>query len=188
MTCNTETENASSFSSIQEIIIEEGSGLVNLDLRSDSETGTDGNYDVIFNDRNTEVSLLKVDSKMPLMLSELMKTCLRNRITKLSEAVINLERDDPLRMDHLGFYEYKIKELLGDVTLDDGYREKWESEKTISFVTITKGDGTSVRYTPYDRRVLEDCLFRNSICKITVGRKYEDGGTDVNLKIIYHGF
>ena len=188
MTCNTETENTSAFSSIQEIIIDEGSGLINLDLRSDSETGTDGNYDVIFNDRNSEVSLLKVDSKMPLMLSELMKTCLRNSIAKLSEAVINLERDDPLRMDHPGFYKHKIKELLGDVTLDDGYNEKWGSEKTISFVTITKGDGTSVRYTPYGRRVLEDCLFRNSICKITVGRKYEDGGTVVNFQIFYHGF
>ena len=144
-------------------------------------------------DERFEKNLRMVDSSMPEIVSELLLIHYTKGIVRMTDAVKELEKRDPLKMDIPGFYEYKVKSLLRSIALGMIPSEPWHGKEDANGgYIVVKDNGDVVCFFLYNRNEFEQYLLdctkfeRASTTRHDYLRVYESKGDyyiDLNLQI-----
>lgn len=123
-----------------------------------------------------------VDSKMPEIISEVLRIAYSSGLRKLSEAVDVLKIENPLGLSNVNMYEYKIKKMLCACALGMTPERVWEGEEDANGgYIVVKEDGTVVCYHIYNRREFEQylydytCFEKPSMTRYQYMSVYKDG-------------
>ena len=141
-------------------------------------------------------NLVLIDSLLPNILSEIVKTFYTTSLSSIKELTANINTINPLNFDNQfahTFYEYKLKRLLTDVALGMTPAKVWSGvyNATGGFL-IVKENGDVLCYHIYNRNKFEDYLFQNtkletaSSTRHDFGRIYQENGVyyfKLNLQI-----
>lgn len=111
-------------------------------------------------------NLVLVDSRLPEMLSHLVRLFYSSKLSKVSDLVDSIATQNPLNFDESNnhkFYEYKIKRFLTDIALGMMPSRVWtgEYDATGGYLVI-KEDGDLLCYHIYNKNEFEDYLFNNT--------------------------
>ena len=110
-----------------------------------------------------EDNLLMIDSLMPKMLSEIILYSYKSGCVDSNTIMEELEKEDPLEYNRLGFYIYKYKKLLCSIALGMMPSKKWNGrDEANGGYIIVKKDGDVVAYHIYNRDKFEDYLLQNT--------------------------
>lgn len=144
-------------------------------------------------DGRFEKNLRMVDSMMPEIISELLLIHYTKGIVRMTDAVKELEENDPLKMDNPGFYEYKVKSLLRSIALGMIPSESWHGKEDANGgYIVVKDNGDVVCFFLYNRNEFEQYLLdctkfeRASTTRHDYLKVYELKGKyyiDLNLQI-----
>ncbi len=126
-------------------------------------------YELNFLDTEKDIfknNLVLIDSLLPNILAEIVKIFYSTNYSKVSEIVLELERDNPLNFDtkyNHKYYEYKIKKFLTEIAVGMMPATVWEGiyDATGGYL-IVKEDGEILAYHLYNRNEFEDYLYHNT--------------------------
>ncbi|MEY4860614.1 MAG: hypothetical protein RL059_313 [Bacteroidota bacterium] len=138
----------------------------------------------IFSYTNLENSVFKnnlvlIDSLMPVLLSELIKTFYMTKFSSIIDLTESITNSNPLNYDNQfshTFYEYKIKRLLTDIALGMTPSKVWSGiyDATGGYL-IVKENGEVLCYHIYNRNHFEDYLFNNTKLDTASSARHEFG-------------
>lgn len=101
-----------------------------------------------------------VDSRMPEIISNVLLVAYKNGVKKISEAVEEIKKINPLGYSNPNMYEYKMKKLLCACALGMTPEKHWEgSEDANGGYIVVKRDGSVVCYHIYNRTDFEQYLY-----------------------------
>ena len=101
-----------------------------------------------------------VDSKMPLILSEVLLSAYQTGIKRISDVVSRLQEQNPIGYSNTNMYAYKIKKLLCACALGMTPEKHWEgAEDANGGYIVVKRDGSVVCYHIYNRTDFEQYLY-----------------------------
>lgn len=101
-----------------------------------------------------------IDSKMPLIVSELLLTAYQTGVRRISDVVNRLQEQNPMRYSNTNMYAYKIKKLLCACALGMTPEKHWEgAEDANGGYIVVKRDGSVVCYHIYNRTDFEQYLY-----------------------------
>jgi len=143
-----------------------------------------------------EANLRRIDTVLPEILAEIIKTYYRKPVRSLVELIDKLDEIESLKSEYgLGKadYVYKIKKFLVAIALGMTPAKKWDG-LTVAHggYIIVKEDGEVVCYHLYNRDEFEEYLFKNSRLETgspsrhRFGQSYEEKGENylkLNLQI-----
>ena len=122
-------------------------------------------------------NLILIDSDLPQMLANVLKQYYCNGISVLSQAVNEVEKENPLKYDlNCGqpFYTYKIKHLLTSAALGMMPATAWDGRFDANGgYLVVKRDGEILCYHFYDRNRFEDYLFTNAYLERSSTSRHE---------------
>lgn len=138
--------------------------------------------ELLFEKMNNEVfknNLVLIDSLMPNLLAEIVKTFYTTNLTSIKDLTENINRINPLNYDNQfahTFYEYKIKKILTDIALGMTPAKVWNGiyDATGGFL-IVKENGDVLCYHIYNRNQFEDYLFKNTKLETASSTRHEFG-------------
>lgn len=108
-------------------------------------------------------NLTLIDSMMDDILGNLLIYFYRDGLSKLTDAVTALERDNPLGYAKPGVYRYKVKKFLCAVALGMVPGKAWDGrDEANGGYIIVKKDGDVVTYHLYNRDNFETYLLNNT--------------------------
>jgi len=111
-------------------------------------------------------NLILIDSLLPNILAEIIKTFFTTNLNSIKDLTKNIEKINPVNFDiqneHL-FYDYKIKRFLTDVALGMTPSKVWSGiyDATGGYL-IVKENGDVICYHIYNRNLFEAYLFANT--------------------------
>ena len=126
-----------------------------------------------------ENNLVLIDSLMPVLLSELIKTFYMTKFSSIIDLTESITNSNPLNYDNQfshTFYEYKIKRLLTDIALGMTPSKVWSGiyDATGGYL-IVKENGEVLCYHIYNRNHFEDYLFNNTKLETASSSRHEFG-------------
>lgn len=124
-------------------------------------------------------NLVLIDSLLPNILSELLKTFFTTSLNTMKDLTENINRNNPLNYDnqfsHI-FYEYKIKRFLTDVALGMTPSKVWTGQyDATGGYLVVKENGEVLCYHIYNRNQFEDYLFNNTKLETASSARHEFG-------------
>jgi len=124
-------------------------------------------------------NLILIDSFLPDILAEALKTFFTTDLTSMKELTENINENNPLGYDKQSahaFYEYKIKRFLIDIALGMTPSKVWTGvyDATGGYLVV-KSNGDVLCYHVYNRNQLEDYLFNNTKLETAASGKHEFG-------------
>ncbi|MEY4126806.1 MAG: hypothetical protein RL737_995 [Bacteroidota bacterium] len=138
----------------------------------------------IFSYTNLENSVFKnnlvlIDSLMPVLLSELIKTFYMTRFSSMTDLTGSITNSNPLNYDNQfshTFYEYKIKRLLTDIALGMTPSKVWSGiyDATGGYL-IVKENGDILCYHIYNRNHFENYLYNNTKLETASSSRHDYG-------------
>ncbi len=126
-----------------------------------------------------ENNLVLIDSLMPVLLSELIKTFYMTKFSSIIDLTESITNSNPLNYDNQfshTFYEYKIKRLLTDIALGMTPSKVWSGiyDATGGYL-IVKENGDVLCYHIYNRNHFENYLFNNTKLETASSSRHEFG-------------
>jgi type II restriction enzyme len=139
-----------------------------------------GSLDFISLEQNIfKNNLVLIDSKLPDILSEMIKQFFTSSSSKISSLTKEINSKNPLEYDTQhshSFYEYKIKRFLTDVALGMMPSKVWTGiyDATGGYL-IVKESGEVLCYHIYNRNQFEDYLFENTKLETASSTRHDFG-------------
>ncbi len=124
-------------------------------------------------------NLVLIDSLLPNILAEIVKIFYSSSYSKVSEVVLELERDNPLNFDtkyNHKYYKYKIKKFLTEVAVGMMPGTVWGGvyDATGGYL-IVKEDGNILAYHLYNRNEFENYLYYNTKLETADSSRHDFG-------------
>lgn len=130
-------------------------------------------------------NLILIDSDLPQMLANVLKQYYCNGTSVLSQAVNEVEKENPLKYDldcGQPFYTYKIKKMLMECAVGMTPAKIWSGtfDATGGYI-IVREDGEVLCYHLFNKNDFENYLFKNtkletpSTSRHDFGKIYKDG-------------
>lgn len=111
-------------------------------------------------------NLVLIDSSLPKILAEIVTIFYSTDLSKTSDIVTQLAKDNPLAFNNEHnhpYYKYKIKKLLTEVAIGMMPATAWNGTcDTTGGYLIVKDSGEILAYHLYNRKKFEDYLFYNT--------------------------
>lgn len=143
-----------------------------------------------------EQNLRVIDSKLPEILAEMLLIYFSGKDNQIEDIIKRLDDENPCNFPQSNqhpFYEYKIKQLLNDVSLGLTPASKWEGKfDATGGYLIVKDDGEILCYHIYNANEFKEYLVKNtrlespSSSRHNYGELYESEGIrlfNLNLQI-----
>ncbi len=124
-------------------------------------------------------NLILIDSLLPNILSEIIKTFFTTNLSSLNDLTENIEKANPMNFDtqfHHIFYKYKIKRFLTDIALGMTPSKVWNGiyDATGGYL-IVKSIGEVLCYHIYNKNQFEDYLFVNTKLETASSTRHDFG-------------
>lgn len=115
-------------------------------------------------------NLVLIDSKMDEIIAQTIIYFYRDGITKCSDMIARLEKENPMQYGNIHAYSYKFKKFLTSVALGMRPATRWDGidEASGGYIIVTK-EGDVLAYHIYNRNYFEEYLLSNT--------KYETAST-----------
>lgn len=141
-------------------------------------------------------NLTMIDSKFPIIISEMLKSYFKGEAIRTSELTEQLKLLNPCNYDLTNnhpYYEYKVKNFLTDCALGMTPRDAWigKYDATGGYIVV-KEDGEVLCYHIYNRNEFQEYLYNNtkfetaSSSRHSFGSIYEEDGEQffkLNLQV-----